>query len=63
MRSRVVLTDLDLDATSGSELGNDDGVDDLAEVGRVSLTAQTIVERVQIRSGDNVGQMSGLSII
>ena len=56
----VVVVDLDLDATLGSELRHDDLVRDLLENRGVRLATQTIVECAEVGGRDNVLQVCWL---
>ncbi len=59
--SRVVVVNLDLDAALRGELRYDDLVRDLLEDCRVGLAPETIVESVQVRSGNDVLQVDRLA--
>ncbi len=52
--SGLVVVDLNLYTTPGSELGHNDLVRNPLEVRRVSLAAQAVIKRVKVRSGDDV---------
>lgn len=52
---------MDLDTTSGRELGDYYRVRNLSEDGRVGLSAQPIVERMEISRSDDELEMSGLA--
>ena len=56
----VVLINLDFDAAARSKLGNDNGICYLLEYCWVGITAQAIVEGVQIGSRDDEIQVKGL---
>lgn len=58
--NRVIVVDLHFHATLWGELGDDDCVNDLAEVCRVGLSAQAIIKCMQICCSNNVGQVCGL---
>lgn len=60
---RLVLIDLDLDATSWGKLRNNDAVGNLLEDSRIGLATETIVERMQICGSNNVLQVGGLCVI
>lgn len=56
----VVLVHLNLHAALRLELGHDDGISDLLEDRRVSLSPETIVECMKVGSGDDELQVSRL---
>lgn len=60
VRHGLVLVDLDLDTALGSELGDDDAACDLFERLRIGLSAQAVVERMQVRGSNDVLQVRGL---
>jgi hypothetical protein len=57
----LILVHLDLDATPRGELGDDHRVGDLSEDRRVSLSTQSIVERMKVGRRDDELEMGGLA--
>ena len=60
LRDRLVLVDLDLHAALGRELRHLLRLDNLPEYRRVPLALETVVERVQVGSSDEVVEVQGL---
>lgn len=61
VRDGLAVENLDLDSLLGLELGNDDGREDLLEDGGISLSLETVVESVEVGSGDDVLEVDRLS--
>jgi hypothetical protein len=51
--SWIIVIDLNLDTTLGSELGHNNRISNLLENGRICFASQTIIEGVKVGSSNN----------
>lgn len=59
----VIVVDLDFDPTLWCELGNDNAIGHFFEDDRVGFSPQTVIECVEVGSGNDVLQVSRLGYV